>query len=528
MSSMLEAFITSFKLKNTYRVNSVIYSIKQLPLIKRILPESLYKNKALKIIGNIVSIIMELCSVFLGKFLYVFFCILAMLPVFKLNNANVFIHLFLFLTIIGGIMNTYMFNPTKDKYYAMIIMNMDAKKYTLSNYIYAMLKTLIGFMPFTIIFGLMFKVPLWICIIMPIFVVMVKMYFSAYVLIDFKKTKIAKSENVLDKLTWGVIGILLLCAYGLPYLGITINQIIFVICFTLSIVTGILSIKVINSFDKYKQMYKQLLTTENVYAASNAQSNKKIRENVSKQIELDKSFTSHKHGFAYFHELFVKRHSKILTKAVKKQSIVIIGIFAVLTIAALKNKAISTGINALLLVYLPYFVFVMYILNRGTTVTQAMFMNCDHSMLTYRIYRTPKVILGVFKERLKTLIFINLIPAILIGAGLAFLLYITGGTTEPLNYVILFVSIISMSVFFSVHYLVMYYLLQPYNVNTEMKSSTYSLVQGITYFVCYFFIGEKLPTFYFGLATIVFSILYCIVALILVYKMAPKTFKLRA
>ena len=169
----------------------------------------------------------------------------------------------------------------------------------------------------------------------------------------------------------------------------------------------------------------------------------------------------------------------------------------------------------------------MYILNRGTTVTQAMFMNCDHSMLTYRIYRTPKVILGVFKERLKTLILINLVPALLIGIGLSFLLYITGGTDNNLNYIILFISIIAMSIFFSVHYLVMYYLLQPYNANTEMKSSTYSIVQGITYFVCYFFIGKQLSTFYFGLATIIFSILYCFISLIIIYKKAPKTFKLR-
>ena len=211
-------------------------------------------------------------------------------------------------------------------------MRMDAKNYTLSNYIYAMIKTFIGFMPFTIIFGLISKVPLWLCIIIPIFVVTVKMTFSAYILIDFQKTKIIKNENLLDKLTWVIIGILLLCAYGLPYIGITINQIIFTICFIVSLITGILSIKVISSFDKYKQVYKQLLTSENVYSVENAQSTQKVKENVSKQIEFDKSFTSNKHGFAYFHELFVKRHSKILTKAVKKQSFIIIGIFAVLSI----------------------------------------------------------------------------------------------------------------------------------------------------------------------------------------------------
>ncbi len=178
--------------------------------------------------------------------------------------------------------------------------------------------------------------------------------------------------------------------------------------------------------------------------------------------------------------------------------------------------------------YLPYFVFIMYCINRSSSVTQAMFMNCDHSMLTYRIYRTPKVILGIFKERLKTLITINLMPAILIGMGLAVLLYISGGTDNPLNYMVLFVSIIAMSIFFSVHYLVMYYLLQPYNVNTELKSSTYKTVQGITYLVCWFMIQIQLPTLYFGIATIAFCVVYSLVSLYLAYKYAPKTFKLRA
>jgi hypothetical protein len=148
-------------------------------------------------------------------------------------------------------------------------------------------------------------------------------------------------------------------------------------------------------------------------------------------------------------------------------------------------------------------------------------------MLIYRIYRTPKVILGLFKQRLKTLTTINLLPAAVIGIGLALLLYITGGTDNILNYFVLFISIIAMSIFFSIHYLVIYYLLQPYNINTEIKNSTYQVIQTLTYIVCYFMTEFKLPTIYFGLATIIFSVLYCLIALILVYKLAPKTFKLR-
>ena len=67
---MLQSFITSFQLKNAYRVNSIIYSINQLPLIKRILPRKLYQSKGLKTLGNVISAFMEVIGTFLGKGLY--------------------------------------------------------------------------------------------------------------------------------------------------------------------------------------------------------------------------------------------------------------------------------------------------------------------------------------------------------------------------------------------------------------------------------------------------------------------------
>lgn len=39
---MFKAFRISYSLKNTYRVNGILYSLKQVPLLRRILPDSLY------------------------------------------------------------------------------------------------------------------------------------------------------------------------------------------------------------------------------------------------------------------------------------------------------------------------------------------------------------------------------------------------------------------------------------------------------------------------------------------------------
>lgn len=521
---MISTFFLSFRLKNAYRVNSILYSLKQLPIIKRILPEKLYGVRGLKILGNIISAIWEFIMIFLGKFLYIAFMIAAMLGIYQTNSAATFLHIFFFLTICGGLMNTYLFDPTKDKYYAMFLMNMDAKEYTISNYLYQMIKVLIGFLPFTCFYGMSVGLPLWIMILCPIFVMMVKTFINSLSLIDFKRTKKVKNENLPTSVVWILLFVLLVCAYALPYISIVMPTWLFLIFFGLSLGLGIFGFYQIFHFPYYRFLYKQLLTNAPLVIDQTS-----IRRDASlSQIELDTSLNSTKEGFSYFHELFVKRHRKILTKAIKKQTIVLVGIAIVMSFLVKVNASVASTTNHLMLVFLPYFVFIMYMLNRGTTLTQAMFMNCDHAMLSYRIYRKPNVILGLFKERLKTLIGLNLIPATVIGFTLALLLFLSGGTSNVYNYFVLFFSILAMSVFFSVHYLVMYYLLQPYNVHTEMKSSTYSVVQGVTYFVCYYMMQLRLPTFYFGLSVTAFCILYSLLSLWFAYRLAPKTFKLRA
>ena len=159
----------SFSLKNTYRVNGILFSLKQIPLLKRLLPATLYKVKGLKIFANILSVLWEIVSTFIGKFLYFVTMVCGVGTLYKeLPENMVFLHILLFLTVIGSFMNTHLFNPTKDKYYAMILMRMDAREYTLVNYLYSILKVVVGFLPFTILFGMDRDVPLWFCLLLPL------------------------------------------------------------------------------------------------------------------------------------------------------------------------------------------------------------------------------------------------------------------------------------------------------------------------------------------------------------------------
>lgn len=518
----------SFALQNAYRVNTILYSIKQIPLIKRILPDSLYKVQGLKIFANVLSVLYEIGSTFAGKFIYMLLMLSGISRMYAGVPAKAaFLHILLFLTIIGVFANTFMFNPSRDKYYAIILMRMNAKEYTIVNYAYAILKSFVGFLPVIFFFGLPAGLNVVECILFPFFVVGLKIIYAAHSLRKYTKTRTTTNENRLGKLWWVATMVLLACAYGLPAVGIYVPSIVVVGIMAVSIVAGIISIPVILNFNQYYEMYQEILS----YAMLQLDSSNTVAQTWQlnqKKISTDVNITSKRSGFEYLNELFIKRHQKILWRSSKRVALISLGLIMAVLLLFYLQPQFKARTNELIMIFLPYFVFVMYMINRGTGFTSALFMNCDHSLLTYSFYKQPGQVLRLFSIRLREIVKINLLPAAVIGFGLAGILYASGGTDNPLNYVILVVSILCMSVFFSVHYLTIYYLLQPYSAGTEIKSGTYQIVLSVTYLVCFFFMRLRMPTLIFGGMTIVFCVLYCIVACVLVYKIAPKTFRLRS
>lgn len=522
---MNRAFRISFSLKNTYRVNNIIHALKQIPLINRLLPQTLYRSEELKILGNVLAGLWEIATIFAGKFLYYVFMIFLMGSIYEqMPSEQVFLHILVCLTAIGAFMNTAIFNPTKDKYYAMILLGMDARAYTISNYIYAILKVIVGTIPSALLFGWMMEVPVGICLLVPFAVAGAKMAVAASYLRDYEKRGVAHNENQLGRYEWLVVGVLMAAAYGLPAVGFVIPFTVSIGIMILAVAAGLLSLRKILGFHEYRDVYQQILISSmNQMDAAR----EKVKNQTKESILADTRITSNRKGFEYLNELFIKRHQKILWKSSKRIAMISLMIVAMGLLGCYMQPKFGEKINVLLMTFLPYFVFIMYMINRGTIFTQALFMNCDCSLLTYPFYKKPDMILRFFAIRLREIIKVNLLPAVVIGGGLAILLFASGGTENPMNYVVIVVSILSMSIFFSVHYLTLYYLLQPYTEGAEMKSGTYRVIMMATYIVCWLMMQQRLPTLVFGAVCILFCVLYCIAACILVYRMAPRTFRIR-
>lgn len=531
---MLEAFIQSFKLRIAYRVNGILYNLKRVPLIKKLLPEQLYDSPHIKAFARVLAVLGEIFGFFAGKLLYIALCILLpcyyLKPLHGIGYAPLFLNIFFFLTVLGALSNNRFCQSDASSSYAVFLMRMDAKRYALSNYAYYIVKTFVGFAVSLASLYFIAKAngfadihPVWI-VLMPLLAVCVKVIAAAADIKLFeRKRKLVRSFSAVALIS---IPLFFALAFALPALGIVLPTWGFYIATAVFTLLAIPAAVCIIHSSEYRRIYQK-----NRYSPiSTSDIQRGVQEKYKQKLELGAEKESRKTGCALFNALFVRRHRKLLMRPAQRMAIIIALAVAAAVVISLFDRELAGTINSRLMNTLPHLLLLMYFINRGATTTQIFFYSCDCNMLTYRFYRQPKTVLELFKERLKTVVLINLLPGAVICLGAALLLFVTGGTERVMDYPVLIASILFMSVFFSVHYLVLYYLFQPYTAGLETKHPVYWLISGLTYPVCYLIatkLGKLISPMVFGCSLIGFCVLYTAIALILAYKLAPKTFKLR-
>jgi len=499
--------------------------MRQLPLIKHLFTVKFYSDGNLKRVIRIFINLYRVVKAFAGKLLYL--GLMITLPMFLTgSDGEMFVHVLFVLTIAGAVGNTEIFNASKEKYYAIILMRMEAKGYIIANYVWFLLKSAVTFLPAMLLFGWFWDRPAYQVLLMVLYIVAAKILGAFLLMRHYEKTGRLITEGS-GKVVFSAIAICLLSAY-VPMIFHQILPLgIYMAGMAAVIILAVYPLVYLMRCQTYKRMCKEMLNQNEIIFDAKEKTRELQRTGSLQNIDEGEVKTGNKRGYEYFNAIFVERHRKILTRSIKWETCGIMILTAILCIGSLFFKEAAAKVNLEMLNMLPYVVFIMYILNRSNTMTQAMFMNCDHSMLAYRFYRQKEVILGLFKIRLRTLVKLNLIPASALSGGLVLLLLLTGGTENPFNYLLIIVSILAMSVFFTVHHLILYYLLQPFDINMEARSSAYAIANGMTYGICYIFIQFEAPLVVFSLMTIVFSVIYICVALRMVYQYAPKRFRLK-
>lgn len=195
---MLKTLLISFKLKNTYLVNSILHGFRQIPLIKKLFPPDVYSMTGFKVFAYVLAVLWGIFSTFAFKLLYFMYAVYIWKGTFEIERSaqpQFFFHLLIPLTFVGAFANNYMFTPEKHKYYAMMQLGMDAKKFTLSNYFFCLAKYFIGFTVCSLIFGTALHLKPWQCMLFVVFAACAKTAVCLIEMIRFKKGKKTFNED---------------------------------------------------------------------------------------------------------------------------------------------------------------------------------------------------------------------------------------------------------------------------------------------------------------------------------------------
>ncbi len=250
-----------------------------------------------------------------------------------------------------------------------------------------------------------------------------------------------------------------------------------------------------------------------------------MREKDFKASDLKSTAFENRTGFAYLNAVFFERHKRLLVKPILLRLAITAALFlAAAVVSYFKPDFLRTLKGSQIL---PAFVFLMYFVSIGERVCKAMFYNCDISLLRYPFYREKSAVLSNFKARLIRIAGLNLITAAAISAAVIGLELIYKLNWPILDVISFTLSILSLSLFFSVHHLFLYYVFQPFTTELGMKNPYYGAISGAVYMLCFLCSKIKTPPSYFTLIVLAATLVYIVVALLSVYKYAPKTFRVK-
>ncbi|MDL2250504.1 hypothetical protein LJC51_07625 [Lachnospiraceae bacterium OttesenSCG-928-J05] len=553
---MLSLSKTIFKIKSAYLVNGVFYFLKRVPLLKRAISDNVYADSTTKTALSAIFVAIKTLLSFVFSIFYVL--LVAVLPVELFSEdirqgmgsegalgMGVYV-----LLILSGVMMLFMestiLNSSKEKYIAIRFMRVRPKDYMKATFLFGKLKLAVGFYLGISVMVFIFSGISLRSLGRAFVILLVLMSFrflgEAFQLMTSKKLKRSLFRNT--KLVMIVMLIALIVAYGLPLFYVYqkgefwqfSTLLLRGVCSPVGVILSLLVIAfslyyIYQRFSSWQRVTMMNLKQEYIQVDG-----KKTAAATFKEVEMKESdltvnqrrmaVINKKKGYAYFQALFFARHNRLLFHPVLIRLAIIWVCVALSAITILFVPEFKKPFLALPN-YLPVLVFIMYVINTGQKSTKAMFYNCDNSMLKFNFYRKPGVILKNFNIRLRYVMLYNFPISVSICLGVMVLTALSGGEIFTRDLLLLYICVLMLSVLFCVHNLFLYYVLQPYTTDLAIKNPLYRLISQGMYILCFVSYQIRRGGFAFTLIVLGVTVVYSVVALVLVYKFSPKYFRVK-
>lgn len=343
------------------------------------------------------------------------------------------------------------------------------------------------------------------------------------------KYKLKHKKGILDN---GLLQVAFIILIPIAVMGLVITgrfdlKIATVIIFGISLALFVYGVNGLRNFDSFDQVIEESVEEYDVAAENIDENLAKTYELKDKDIEVkNKKGLYHKKGLAFLNSLFFIRHKRLIKKPViiKSLAVPVIGL-GIFFLTVFKESLTADGIFELTIRAMP---FLMYTLSRQDKVINAMYLNCDQGLLPYGFYRKGEMLLAMYRLRFRSMLAINMIPALAVFATYMIVIAYKGELLWINNLVVL-AYILLMTTFFTSLALAKYYLIQPYNQEGMPVSKVAGLINMVVYYICIYgaFIVKDMDYKMILMASGGFILAFIIIVNILIVKFGSKTFKIR-
>ena len=565
-------------LRSIIGYNGLVFALKKTPVIGKILPDALYRTTALKVIYWIFHVIKEVFVLFIGKILglgLIYGASLLLRSAYTeyemapgVSGTELFscfsLFLFLIYALCGMLVNNNYFRCTTEKEYLVFMLRMNAKKLNNTLFIYDLAKLVIGYLIAGIV-AIIAGAPFWLWLGIPVLAVCIKLLGAGAQAFIYRVK--FKNNKPMKRNTAALLVGLLAGMFAVPAVMVVFINGYYIPVSILLAVSGVLIILGVLGFIELSRfganLHRKALAA-NIVRAEVERYKEPDTTKQFKKIKAKGTVKGDKKGFDYLNALFVRRHSRILiTKTVVFTviAVLIIGL-VIFSFISSYNKSFGTG-NCVHMVFSNLLNFILFgkyqdalqpyvedsaysffrylatthllalmipvsIYDNSFKSTQAFFINCDNSLMTFSFFKQRDKIIKLFDIRLIQLCKFNIVPAIVCGVAVNLVLFYTGGQDYPFQYLLTFVIVAALSVIESVSSLALYYLFQPFTTTVNVKGGAYMAARIILGVIAVHIFWIPVNSLLLAGVLVVFTAVYVFVLRKLVYKKAPKTWKVKA
>lgn len=535
---MFRTVHTLLSIRTSSTVNLLFYYLQKLPLIGKLVKESAYANLKLKKTVSVMAVLLTLLWGFMTRFAYV--GILVYLPVVGLEEGlteeqilRQFVHILALISVVvASVSSVTVLEPKREKYVAVKLMRLSPTRYMKASLGYRYVTFFIYLLPVLLLFTRRVGGTVTQAVLLAALVTLWRILAEYAHLKLFEKTGMVLIKHTA--IVWSVIAL----GYAAAYVPLLLHWAPATQTVLLSwpaglviAAGGLLAAVRLARYSRYGEAVDvatkrddPLLNLGKMMSEAEKKS-VRVKDSDYKVENGQQNKLESKKGYAYLNALFFVRHRSLIRGPVYKRLAIIgaLGVAGVILVFLFQEQVqrLGWGLEGIF----PVLGLVMYFMAVGEKICKTMFYHCDLSLLRYSYYRNAAY--EHFRIRFGKMLSLNLSIAAVLGVSLTAIAASAGGEWLNSELLLLWVCVIFLSVFFTVHHLCMYYIFQPYSTELNVKNPLYYLVNMAVSAACGVSLVLRVPSSRLTAVIFTVTVIYLLLAFVLVRRYGHRTFRVK-